>query len=537
MKDMVNVRSARGDHRYKAPEARYGRSQFSLAHSHKTSFDAGRLIPYTVIEVVPGDTISGNVTVFGRVFSPLDAPIMDDIEMELDYFYVPSRILWDNWKYFLGEHDAAGAQDTTYTVPKCAVGATISEGTVAHYMGVPIGLSTSAEFVNCLPMRAYREIYNTWYRDQNLIDEVANDKSDTAAPTGYFNDNPLISAKRHDYFTSALPYLQKGTEQTAALTGTIGIATDALDNEAVGVYQTGDGGWRQMDIGASTNLEMEGTAATEYLYADFSLGQQGGATPGGISINSLREAAAIQRLLERDAQGGTRHPELIQSHFGVMVPDYRTQRPEYLGGGKGYINVSAVANTSPVDSVNAPGGADVNAGQLAGVAAGTLQVKLAKSFVEHGYVIGILRARGAVTYSQGLDRKWSRQDRYDFLWPELANLGEQPIYNRELWLEGDATDDDVFGYQERYAEYRFEKSLVTGQFDPAHSASLDYWHLSEEFGSQPALNQTFIEDKTPMSRVTVVDSQHDFIVDGRVDLRVARVLPVRPVPSLVPARF
>jgi hypothetical protein len=526
MADMVNVRAPNQAQRYKAPEARLGRSQISLAHSHKTSFDAGDLIPYVFEEVVPGDTFTCKTTIFGRVWSPLDAPIMDDIEMSIDFFFVPNRLVWENWEYFLGAHDAAGAQDTTYTIPSHSTGGTIAEGSIHHYMGVPIGLSTTAETISALPQRGLRLIYNEWYRDQNLIDELS--VSTGNGPDG-IQAGLQKSAKRHDYFTSALPYLQKGTAQTAELTGTIAVATDALDNEDVGVYQSGDSGWRKMDIATGTHLEMDGTAASEYLYADFSLPGTPGGTVGGISLNSLREAAAIQRLLEKDARAGTRHPELIRAHFGVDVPDYRTQRPEYLGGGVGFINVSPVANTSAT--------ATENQGELAGTAAGTLTCNWAKSFVEHGYVFGILRARGAVSYQQGLDKKWSRSTKYDFLWPELAQLGEQPIYNKELYLAGTSADDDVFGYQERYAEYRYGRSKVTGQFDSAASSSLDFWHLAEDFGSAPSLNQTFIEDATPMSRVTTVDTQHDFIVDGRIDLRVARILPVRPTPSLMPARW
>lgn len=536
-RDMVNVPAPRRAQQYQAPQARLGRSQVSLSHSHKTSFNVGDLIPYCVQEVIPGDTFTCDTTIFGRVFSGLNAPIMDDIKMNIDWFYVPNRIIWTNWHAFLGEHDDAGAQDTTYTIPTVATGATVLEGSLLHYMGVPMGLSTSAESVQSLPVRAYRLIYNEWYRDQNLIDEINVTTGDgpdaeTGATTAFIKK----SAKDPDYFTTALPYLQKGTAQVASLTGTVAVATDALDNEDIGVYQSGDGGWRKMDIATGSHVEMDGTAATEYLYADLDLALPG-QTVGGISINALREAAAVQRMLEKDARAGTRPNELIRAHFGVDVPDYRIDRPEYLGGATGFINVSPVANTSPVDSTNSPDGLDWNSGQLAGTGAGVVKSRWAKSFVEHGWVLGILRCRGAVSYSQGLDRKWSRSTKYDLLWPELAQLGEQPIYNKELYLQGTSADDDVFGYQERYADYRFAKSIISGQFDPAASSSLDFWHLSEEFSSAPSLNSTFIEDQTPMERVTIDDSQHDFIVDGRIDLRVARVLPVRPVPTLMPARF
>lgn len=339
---MVHVPSPRRSEMFRAPEARYGRSQIDLSRTHKTSFDAGRLIPYLVQEVVPGDTFTCKATIFARVFSPLQAPIMDDIEMSIDYFYVPNRILWDNWHAFLGEHDAAGAQDTTYTIPKLATGQTVGVGSVAHYMGVPVGLSTTNTDVQVLPFRAYYAIYDEWYRDQNVINGVNVSTGDGANSIGM--SAPRLSAKRHDYFTSGLPYLQKGSEQTAALTGRIRVETDALDNNELGIYQTGDAGWRMMDIGTSTKLEVQGTAAlnADRIWANLAEGETGSS---GISINALREAAAVQRLLEKDARAGTRPNELIRAHFGVEVPDFRVDRPEYLGGGTGYVNVSPVAIT------------------------------------------------------------------------------------------------------------------------------------------------------------------------------------------------
>lgn len=526
MASQVNVSRPSGASRYQAPSMRLGRSQFDLTHSHKTTFDAGNLVPYFLKEVTPGETITCRMVAFARIFSPLDAPIMDDIEMSIDFFYVPMRLVWENWEAFLGAHDAAGAQDTDYTIPIVATGHTVPASTngLLSYMGVPLGLSTSNEDVNVLPLRAYTLIYDEWYRDQNLIDSEGIDTGDGPDSVGLY---PLKkSAKKHDYFTSALPYLQKGDPVTVALAGDAPIYTAGAPNTNIQVYYPSTAGslyTMDTDGTAGGHLQLDASTTPEaaLLYADLSTID--------ITVNALREAAAIQRLLERDARGGTRHPELIRAHFGVDVPDFRTQRPEYLGGGRGFINVSPVANTSAT--------ATENQGQLAGTASGTLQASWAKSFVEHGYVLGLLRARAQLSYQQGLDRMWSRSTKYDFLWPELAQLGEQPIYNKELWIEGDATDDDVFGYQERYAEYRFKKSLVTGKFNSAATGSLDYWHLAEDFGSQPSLNQTFIEDASPMDRVVTVTDEPDFIIDGRFDLRAALPLPVRPVPTLMPARF
>lgn len=530
---MVQVPGGTPSGRYQAPTMRLGRSQFDLSHNHSTTFEVGQLIPYFVAEVVPGDTQTCKLTAFARIFSPLDAPIMDNIEMSIEFFFVPKRLIWSNWQAFLGEHDQAGAQDTEFTIPVLASGTTITTGMFGTYFGIPIGLDTTQVEVSALPFRGFRLIYNEWYRDQNLIDEVSinlgNGPDSTAQSGVALGGSALRSAKKHDYFTSALPYLQKGDPSSVLLSGTLPVTADTTrGSEAVGVYSTpATAGYYRLDTSSLAGQVAVGTtsdAAEDSLYVD--LGDA-----AGFTINALREAAAIQRLLERDARAGTRYTEIVRSHFGVDVPDYRVQRPEYLGGGRGYINITPVAQTSTE-------GATENVGTLYGVGTGTLRASWAKSFVEHGYVYGILRARGELSYSQGLDRMWSRSTKYDFLWPELAHLGEQAILNKELFVSNSpATDDAVFGYQERYAEYRFKKSLVTGKFAPDATGSLSYWHLSEDFASLPSLNQTFIEDQTPMSRVQAVTTEPDFIIDGRFDYKVARALPVRPVPTLAPARF
>lgn len=532
MADMVNIRRG-GDYRQR-PDLKIGRSQFDRSHGVKMTFDASRLYPILVDEVLPGDTFTLNTRGFCRIWSPLDAPIMDNIEVETLFFFVPTRLVWDNWQYFQGEHDSAGAQDTDYTIPTCP-SVTVSHDTgsnaldrLAGYMGLPHGLDTSQVDVNVLPFRAYSLIYNEWFRDQNVTNEIGVNKGDSGDVVGDFSI--WKRAKKHDYFTSCLPYLQKGTEQTAALTGTIAVATDALDNEDVGVYQSGDAGWRKMDIATGTHLEMDGTAATEYLYADFEQPGTPGGTIGGISINSLREAVAIQRLLERDARGGTRYVEMIKAQFGVTSPDYRLQRPEYLGGGKEYINVSPVANTSE-DATN-------KQGHLTGVGAGRISGGFAKSFTEHGYVIGIINARGDLTYFQGLDRMWSRSTRYDFYMPALAHLGEQGVLNKEIYVSNSsATDDAVFGYQERWAEYRDKQSRVAGTLNPDVTGALSQWHLAEDFASLPALNGAFIGDSTPMARVTTTTTEDDFIADIWFDYKCARPIPIYSIPSLTSMRF
>lgn len=519
-RDMVRVPGGTSGARYGAPTMRLGRSQFDLSHNHKTTFDAGFLIPYLLLEIVPGDTVVCKLEAFARIFSPLVTPIMDNIRLEIDYFFVPNRILWTNWAKFLGASDAAGEQTTDYVVPTVNSATIDDSGSYDHllrYMGVPWGLNTGSTRIQALPLRAYQRIYNEWYRDQNLIAKYQELTDNGPDALSYYGVRK--SAKRPDYFTTALPYLQKGDAGSIPLSGDV--RADLGTGGYPSVYSTTASQYRQLgeDGGGTSQLLSASASAATKLYVDMP----------AITINALREAAAIQRLLEKDARSGTRYPEKIYAHFGVDVPDYRSQRPEYLGGGSGWLHVTPIANTSDT--------ATADQGQLAGVGAGTLSGGFAKSFVEHGYVIGMLRARGDVTYQQGLERHWSRETRLDFLWPEFANLGEQEILNKELFVTNTSADDDVFGYQERYADYRYKKSLVTGKFQSDATGSIDIWHLAEDFASAPALNQTFIEDQTPMERVQAVTDEFDFIIDGRFDLKVARALPVRPTPSLAPARF
>lgn len=524
MRDGMTVSAGQGG-RFPVPQMRLGRSVFrELSHEHKTMFDVGDLVPYLVLEVIPGDTFKVNLDAFIRIFSPLQAPIMDNIRVDMDYFYVPTRLTWTSFEEFLGAHDAAGAQDTTFLFPVMANGYTVAEGDIGQYMGWPIGLQTTQVSVNACPMRAYGLIFNRWYRDQNVRDPLSVTIDDSAGAFGFATGAPLKSAKAPDYFTRALPYLQKGTASEVGLTGEANVWTDAPVGTSITVQVGSAPTFRQLELNGSSEVAPKtgGTSSdTNRLYASL--------TGVGIDINELREAAAIQRYLERDARSGTRITEKIRAHFGVDVPDYRVQDPEYLGGGHGYINVSPVANTSAT--------ATEDQGQLAGVGTGRLRAGFAKSFVEHGYIIGILRARGDVTYQQGLERMWSRSTVYDLLWPEFAHLGEQPVYNRELFIQNNSGDDGVFGYVPRYADYRYKKSLVTGKLASDATGSLDFWHLAEDFASVPSLNWTFLEDSTPMSRVQAVSSEPDFIIHGGFDVRLARALPVAPVPSLVSPRF
>lgn len=531
-KDMVQVRKPGNNRFLEEPQIQVGRSQFDRSHMLKTAFDASYLYPILVDEVLPGDTFTCRLNGFCRITHPLDAPMIDNISVETFFFFVPNRLIWANWQYFMGEHDAAGAQDTDYTIPVLSgLGCTHEPGNYSGqalqaYMGVPHGVDPDDIDINALPFRAYNLIYNEWFRDQNLIAEQT-------TTTGNGPDNVATyytlhkSAKKHDYFTSCLPYLQKGTAETITFSDTLYVRAPGDVGDYVSIYSDTQEDDQRLDT-AAANVDIsatDGDPLTEGLYVDMS-----GLT--GITINDLRYSVAIQRLLERDARGGTRYVELIKSHFGVTSPDFRLQRPEFLGGGKDWINVnpvtaSAYTATDPI-------------GKVKGYGTGILQGhSWAKSFTEHGYVIGLIRARSDLTYFQGLDRMYSRSTRYDFYLPALAHLGEQPVYKKELFVTGDGatTDDTVFGYQERWAEYRYKPSRIAGILNPDTSGAYSYWHLAEDFASAPSLNQTFIEDQTPMDRVTTTDTGHQFLADIYFTYKCARPIPVHSIPSLMDRRF
>lgn len=539
MRDMVQVR--RGQRKsYEGPDAKIGRSQFNRSHGLKMTYDASLLYPIFLDEILPGDTMTMKLNGFSRIFSPLLAPVMDNIQMETFFFFVPARLLWDNWENFNGAHDVKGAQDTTYTIPIIADGLTVDHdgGVDAQdllaYFGVPDGLQTTEVEVNALPLRAYNLIYNAWFRDQNVMDDLAEPVSNGPDATSQYKIRR--SSKKHDYFTSALPYLQKGSAQLVSISGILPVIHPGSTGNPIVVWNTGSAQLRDLDSGAA-DLVLDSTVGTltEMLRVDVSSSQGlAGFSAATVDVNALRQSVAIQRLLERDARGGTRYVEIIKSHFGVTSPDFRLQRPEYLGGGKSMLNVSAVANTSGVDSTVSVSGNDEPQGELRGVGTGVISGHgWAKSFTEHGYIIGLIRARGDVTYFQGLDRLWSRSTRYDFYIPALANLGEQSILNKELFVSNVlATDNAVFGYQERWAEYRMKHSRVVGKFNPDSAGALSHWHLAEDFSSLPALNNTFIEDQTPLSRITTITTEPDFLLDVWFDYKCARPMPVYSIPSL-----
>jgi len=513
------------DHSFSvAPQAEIQRSSFDRSHGHTTTFDAGLLVPIYCDEVLPGDTFNMNMNAFARLNTPIH-PLMDNMYLDVHFFFVPYRQVWDNFRKFMGERvDPADSID--YTVPQRTC--TPAVGNFEDYLGLPIGNSIS---YSDLPSRCYKHIYNEWYRDQNLIDSadfVLTDVTQSGA------NGLLRRGKRHDYFTSCLTAPQKGDAVTlplgtqAPVTG-LGVANGTFSVASPTVYET------------------DGTASTTYTQAKLvdpaSISQRlyverddnntnypniradlTDAT--AVTINEIRQSFQIQKLLERDSRSGSRYSEVVHSHFGVRFLDV-TYRPEFLGGSSTPINISPVAQTSSTDATTPQGNLS---------AFGTAGIKGAgftKSFTEHGIVMGIASVRADLRYQQGINRAWSRSTRYDFYWPALAHIGEQAVLNKEIYADGSANDDLTFGYQERYAEYRYKPSQISGKMRSGVTGTLDAWHLAEEFGSLPTLNQTFIEENPPIDRVVAVNTEPDLLFDSYFNLRCARPMPLFGVPGMM----
>jgi hypothetical protein len=500
----------------RVPKVDIQRSVFNRDHGLKTTFDAGYLVPIFYDEALPGDTFTMDANGFGRLATPIN-PFMDNLYIETFFFAVPYRLIWSNWEKFCGEQDNPG-DSTDYLVPQTT--GTITNSTLYDYFGVPTSVNLT---FNNLCGRAYNLIYNEWFRDQNLQDSVIVDKGD--GPDTLSNYTLLKRGKRHDYFTSALPWPQKGD----AVTLPLGTSADVVSNAGttgnnITAMEGVSNQYKQLyaNTASGDNLRFDTVTGLEAnkLYADLT-------SATAATVNQLREAFQIQRLYEKDARGGTRYTEVIQSHFGVTSPDARLQRPEYLGGGKDRININPIAQTSSTDSTTPQG-------NLSGYGTtGFTGHRFNKSFTEHSVVIGLACVFADLTYQQGLARHFSRQTRWDFYWPALAHLGEQAVLNKEIYAQGTSDDDNVFGYQERYAEYRYKPSNVTGQMRSNFAQSLDTWHLAQDFGSLPALNASFIEENPPVDRVTAVQNYPNLILDMYFKLKCARPMPTYGIPGLI----
>lgn len=540
------------------PKTSIPRSQFDRSHGWKGAFGAGKLVPFFVDEVLPGDTFNLSTSMLARLSTPI-VPFMDNLWLRTFFFFVPNRLVWEHWEAMNGDQRSGPTASTDYLVPQANI-AGVKIGTIGDAMGLPIGKNTE---VSELPLRAYSLIWNEWFRDQNLQNAFNIDKNsqreyvaDTAI-SGTNVDNPIYYssdylpvAKFHDYFTSSLPWPQKGPGVEISLGSSVPVVfdpplnisadghikfnsvSDTYQNFQYGLFHEGDtgnvsggivhyytgGGTSQVNgLDYRSGLKIDGTGTVDLSQS----------TP--ISINDLRQAFQIQKLYERDARGGTRYTEILRSHFGVVSPDARLQRPEYLGGGKTRINVNPVQQTSSTDEASG-----TPQGNLAAYAVAVdSRHSFTKSFVEHGFVIGLVCVQSDLTYQQGLNRMWSRKARFDYYWPVFAHLGEQAVLNKEIYCQGTEEDDKVFGYQERYAEYRYFPSQITGQLRSTSSTPLDVWHLAEKFDSLPTLSDQFIRDNTPLSRVVAVQDEPPIILDAWFDLKSVRPMPVYSTPGLV----
>lgn len=543
------------------PATNIPRSVFDRSHNVKTTFNSGLLVPFYVDEVLPGDSFKLDASLFARLATPI-VPFMDNVYLETFFFFVPNRLLWDHWQAFNGEKINPN-DSTDYLVPQ-ATATNAQNLSLWDYMGLPTNVANKLS-VSALPFRAYYRIWNEWFRDENLQDSDNVGLQTNDETLDVTSLMPLRRGKRHDYFTSCLPWPQKGPGVEISIGG----AADVSISSATSPFtlQT------QADIPLNHNSQAynipKGSSFSPLYDFSFGVGPIGLArastasaslgsiqgpgiyhgednpskpvnlvipelkgsanlaTATPISINDLRQAFQVQRLYERDARGGTRYTEILRSHFGVVSPDARLQRPEYLGGSSTRININPVQQTSGTTDTSPQG-------NLAAFGvAGDVFHGFSKSFVEHGIIVGLVNVRADLTYQQGVPRMWSRKGRFDYYWPALAHLGEQAVLNKEIFAQGSADDDKVFGYQERWAEYRYFPGQITGKFRSTDPQSLDVWHLAQKFDTLPTLSKQFIEDNPPIERVVAVQDEPQFLLDSYIRLKCARPMPVYSVPGLV----
>jgi hypothetical protein len=526
------VRSLMAHNFATVPQVNNPRSSFKAVHGYKTAFDAGWLIPVFFEDALPGDTFNLRMAGFGRVATLL-YPLMDNMYVSTFFFSIPFRLLWENFTKFCGEQ-VDPSDSTDYTIPQqTPPTAGYAELSLSDYFGWALGIgSGNTPAPNALYYRAYNLVWNEHFRDENLQDSVVVDIDD--GPDTDTDYVLLKRGKRHDYFTSCLPWPQKGD----ALELPLGTSAPVIGNDGtIRFIGTSSGAYGTLaaDGGASNQpAEFNVTSGTMSSNEDVKLTAQ--AAYSGMKadlsaavapvVNDLREVLGVQNLYEIDARGGTRYPEIIRNHFGVVSPDARMHRPEILGVRTTAIRVNPIAQTESSD-------ASTPQGSLA--ATGTIMFEnhgFVKSFTEHCAVLGLICVHADLTYQQGIDSAWFRQTRADYYWPALAHIGEQPVYNKEIYCDGSANDDLVFGYQEKDARYRFKPSRVTGPLRSSYSSSLDSWHLSQDFGSLPTLGDTFIQEDPPLDRAVATPSEPHVILDTYFDFIMARAMPTYSIPGL-----
>ena len=567
------------------PRVDISRSRFDRSASVKTTFNTGDIVPFFLEEVLPGDTFNVKTSKVVRMQTLL-TPLMDNLYLDTYYFFVPNRLVWQHWKEFCGENtESAWIPETEYAMPQITSPAAggWEVGTIADYFGIPTGVANLS--VSALPFRSYALIMNEWFRDENLQDPLVvpvDDATVAGVNTATFvtdvakGGKPYKAAKYHDYFTSALPAPQKGPDVTipvssganlpvygtgqplyltdgsnAYIWASAGAKTTAggINNITPGIgYGTVSGPVGTISPTANIYVEASnnedpskgkllGLATKSIMDREYPLVGNAGlvAVNDGLvssaTINQLRLAFQIQKFYERQARGGSRYTEVIRSFFGVTSPDARLQRPEYLGGNRVPINVNQVIQQSGTESATTPQGTVVGMSQTTDT-----NSDFTKSFTEHGLIIGVMVARYDHTYQQGLDRLWSRKDKFDFYWPVFANIGEQAIKNKELYAQGTAEDDEVFGYQEAWAEYRYKPNRVTGEMRSSYAQSLDVWHLADDYSKLPSLSAEWIqEDASTVNRVLAVSDNlsAQFFADIYVKNLCTRPMPMYSIPGLI----
>lgn len=536
-------------HRFSDAPAMYmKRTKFDRSHVYKTTFNSGKLIPVFVDEVLPGDTTHMSVNYFARLATPIK-PIMDNIYLDWFFFFVPNRLVWEHWQNFCFEQEDPDDR-TDYVIPTVAATGNSNNayvGSLWDYFGLPVNTSGNLSGISALPFRGVYLIWNEWFRDENLQksvkiqkgdnNEVLNSARASEQPAWVFTTGTTIvpglacppRGKRHDYFTSALPWTQKGPGVSVGLAGTAPVLSTKSSSTnyltpnisyrgSVGI-QSGHMNIINPNGGATTDIKMK---LDDFgLYADLDKSDI-------FTINSLRTAFQMQKFYERLARGGSRYTEVLRSFFGVVSPDARLQRPEFLGSFTKMVNVNPIAQTSATDDISPQGNLSAY-----GVTAAKFH-GFTKSFVEHGYIFGFVCARADLTYQQGINKMWLRSTVYDFYWPTFAHLGEQAIELREIYAQGSEADTTVFGYQERYAEYRYKPSQITGKFrSSVTGGNLDVWHLSQFFKNPPTLNEEFVMENPPINRIVAVPSEPEFLLDIGFRYTTVRPMPMFGTPGLV----